>query len=167
MIKLLILTLAAAALGAGVPQAPSRPEESLRFPVKREVMDDEASESENLRFPTSGTRRQSHVLKYGRGIEKRDLFDQMDREKEIDSGKYFESLRNPMDNVEEILLENSFEKREDMRGPRRQPAVDLEHERIEKRDVLGNRDKEGKYLESLELQPTPSRKFETRSHYVA
>merc|ERR1719341_1694821 len=110
MTKLLILTLAAAALGvpAGVPQAPSRPEENLRFPVdndyetrlkmKREVMDtDMASKSETLTFPTSGTRRQSHA----RGIEKRDLFDQVDRE--------------------------------------------------------------GKYLESLELQPTPSRKFETRS----
>merc|ERR1719500_801144 len=161
MTKLLILTLAAAALGAqGVPQGP-RPVDTQRNPsdnmdetrltlkMKREVMD-MASKSEPLTFPTSGTRRQSHVLKYGRGIEKRDLFDQMDREKEIYSGKYLESLRNPMDNVEEILLENSFEKREDMRGPRRQPAVDLEHERIEKRDVLGNRDREGKYLESLE-----------------
>merc|ERR1719341_2697988 len=109
MTKLLILTLAAAALGAqGVPQGP-RPVDTQRNPtdnmdeirlkMKREVMD-MASKSETLTFPTSGTRRQSHVLKYGRGIEKRDLFDQVDRE--------------------------------------------------------------GKYLESLELQPTPSRKFETR-----
>ena len=53
--------------------------ENLRFPVedrdeirlkmKREVKDDEASESENLRFPTSGARRQSRVLEEGQRIE--------------------------------------------------------------------------------------------------
>merc|ERR1719264_1476884 len=145
MTKLLILTLAAAALGAGVPQAPSRPEENLRFPVedrdvirlkmKREVMDDEASESENLRFP----------------VEDRDEIRlKMKREVKDDEASESENLRFPTS------------------GARRQSRVLEEGQRIElkmrrKRDLPRSLEREAKYLERLELQPIPSRKFETRS----
>merc|ERR1719341_704642 len=146
MIKLLILTLAAAALGAGVPQAP-RPEKTLRNPTDMDM------EMER--------------------IEKRDVEEgfsyfppRPSQESEVFGVRESRYLESPNDPNRPEGIRTKRELLDEASDPRRQPNVPEYGPRIEKRDVIqpgGPRDREAKYLESLELQPTPSRKFETRS----